>query len=250
MHNTFLTGVSLLADWHYMIYEIPLFIGGLFMVITAIRPHGHHVAGHGHMGDHVAVHMPAHAPVPAGGHPAPAAHAAAPSAHGAHAQTHAHTSAGPAENRDALWYLGVIFGFRDAPVALVVDAGMMGWGVFGFWATTVFFHTPEPIATLAPLAIAAGCGFGAMHVSGRIFARFLPKDETDVVSRNGLFGLTGTVVYPVTSSAGRVHIYDPYGTLHDESCRVASGADSIARGAKVLVTDMDEAGRIIVEEIA
>ena len=53
----------------------------------------------------------------------------------------------------------------------------------------------------------------------------------------------------MTATEGRVHIYDPYGTLHDESCRVKPGYDQIAKGAKVLVTDMDDTGRIIVEEI-
>ena len=39
------------------------------------------------------------------------------------------------------------------------------------------------------------------------------------MSRDGLFGLTGQVVFPVSAASGRIHIYDEHGTLHDEMCR-------------------------------
>ena len=244
MHTQILAGLPVLTDWHYLIYEIPLLIGGFFMVLSVIRPQ-HHGGGHaGHMpgGAHGIAHAPA----------AHVLHSGAVDIHPAHAHglAHAHSVSGDTPARNAMWWLSAILGARDAPITLVINAGLLGWGVFGFCAMTALAHASGPLANVViPMVFAAVGGFGSMHVSGRIFARFLPKDESDAISHDGLLGLTGSVVYPVTDSGGRVHIYDTYGTLHDESCRTAPGVPEIGRGAKVRVADIDTSGNLIVEEI-
>jgi membrane protein implicated in regulation of membrane protease activity len=143
-----------------------------------------------------------------------------------------------------------LFGARKAPLPLVLEAGLLGWGVFGFCANMFFQVGASPSALLAmpAIAVAAVGGFATMHIAGATFARFMPEDESSALSRNSLFGIAGEVVYPVSETGGRIHVYDPYGTMHDESCRVAAGQQTIERGRRAMVVDIDAKGTLIVEE--
>jgi hypothetical protein len=67
----------------------------------------------------------------------------------------------------------------------------------------------------------------------------MPNDESYAIKREGLLALTGTVVYPVTDSAGRVHVRDRHRTLHQLSARVAPGQPPIPKGTQVIVASMD-----------
>lgn len=61
--------------------------------------------------------------------------------------------------------------------------------------------------------------------------------------------LTGKAIFPVTTTTGRLHLYDGNGTLHEHPCRVVVGAEPIAKGVRVRVVDKDsKTGALMVEE--
>ena len=78
----------------------------------------------------------------------------------------------------------------------------------------------------------------------------IPPEESLDVSREELYGLTGEVAFPVSETAGRIRIYDPHGSLHDETCRIATGHTPIAKGRFAMVLDRDTQGNLIVEEVS
>jgi membrane protein implicated in regulation of membrane protease activity len=144
-----------------------------------------------------------------------------------------------------------ILGVNRAPLLMLIEAFFLVWGMAGFWANQSLLHNANPSLRemLPSLAIALGAGVIGARIAAEVIGRAMPPDESLVVSRNGLFGMTGTVAFPVSATAGRIHIYDEFGTLHDEMCRVASDHPPIEKGHKVLVVDMDTQGRLLVEEI-
>ena len=127
---------------------------------------------------------------------------------------------------------------------------MLAWGLCGYWGNRLLLHSnaPTPGKMLPSLLAALVGGLVGARIAAEIFGRMMPEDESLAVSRDGLYGLTSKVAYPVSETGGRIHIYDTYGTLHDETCRVAAGYPTIERGRRVIVLDRDLDGRLIVEE--
>jgi membrane protein implicated in regulation of membrane protease activity len=142
------------------------------------------------------------------------------------------------------------FGMGRAPVPIVLGSLLIGWGLFGLAAT----DTLKPILRLPALfvppslAIAAAGALVTAKLFAELSARLLPRDETYALSREGLLGLTGRVVYPVTETTGRVHLYDQYHTLHVMSARVAPGAPSIDKGSEVIIASSGPANRYVMVE--
>ena len=66
---------------------------------------------------------------------------------------------------------------------------------------------------------------------GELAARVMPRDESYALTRDALLGLTRKVVFPVSETTGRVHLYDEFHTLHVAPARVAPGSAPIGRGA-------------------
>jgi hypothetical protein len=253
-----------LLQWHYMIFLLPFGVSTLMLLLSSVRL-GHHHGGQGHVGTH------GH-----GLHGHGAAHTAhAPSgAHGGHAQGHGHHHAAGAAHRhgsaghkggsdrdtakttrnNAAFPVGVLMGALGvgrAPWPILAQSFGIAWGFCGYWANQLFVHTPMPtLGQVAPsLGVALAGGLLGTRMSAEIFSHLLPQEETFVVSRNSLFGLTGRIAFAASDSAGRIHIYDEHGTLHDEMCRVASGHPPIEKGRNALVVDMDLQGHLIVEEV-
>src|SRR5207302_3346576 len=194
-----------------------------------------------------------HAHAPAGAHPtahsspAGAAHAAAHT-HGSH---HGH----PKESRISgvgPQLLG-FFGVGRAPVTIVIGSLLIGWGLFGLAATDLLehgLHLP-PVLFVAPsLAAAAVGGLVSAKLLGELAAKLMPKVESYAISREGLLGLTGKVVYPISETGGRVHVFDQFRTLHAEPARVTPGQAPIEKGTEVIVASMDpDHGYLIVEPL-
>lgn len=134
---------------------------------------------------------------------------------------------------------------------MVIEAFCVGWGFVGFWANEILLkgRSPSLIEMGPSLAAALVGGLICARLTAVLITRLLPIDESFVVSQNALFGLAGTVTFPVSASAGRIHIYDEFGSLHDESCRVQDGRGPIEKGRKAMVMDMDTRGTLIVEEV-
>ncbi len=157
------------------------------------------------------------------------------------ALAHSHTPGGV--------LLGVI-GAQKAPLPIVLESYFLMWGFFGFWANRIFVHTSDPNALqmLPSFGVALVAGVLGARGAAEVVSRVLPPDESAVLSREGLFGLTGKVTFPVSEAAGRIFLYDEYGTLHDESCRVVAGQPEIEKGRSAIVLDIDEKGNLIVKE--
>lgn len=143
-----------------------------------------------------------------------------------------------------------LMGVGRAPLSIVLEAFCMAWGFCGYLANQIFVRTPDPgLGALLPsFGIALAGGLVGARGASELFARVLPKEESSVVSREALFGLTGRVLFPVTEAGGRIRIYDEHGGMHEEACRVAPGHPPIAKGRRALVMDRDARGRLIVEE--
>ena len=141
-------------------------------------------------------------------------------------------------------------GAGAVPPSLVGSAGLLGWGLGGFWTTRILSASHPVEAIFVPAALIAACG-GALisaRLTAAIGARLLPRSESFVIDRVDLCGLTGRVSYPISISHGRIQVYDVYGTLHDPQARIAKEGDDIARGDQVLVVDYDAARDVFIVE--
>ena len=259
-----------LLQWQYLIYLLPGGVSALLLLLSSLRLG--HKGGHGSHGGQGGAHVTTHVAHSGG-------HAAAHTAHGggshsssggAHLRT-AHTG-GPkvqarlgkvevsrhGPNRENVTVstnvLVHILGADRAPVAMLLEAFCLVWGLCGYWATEFTVHAAHPTfaQVLPSVGIALGGGVIGARIAAEVLARVMPQDESQDVSRDGLFGMTGKVVFPVSATGGRIHIYDEHGTLHDEMCRLAHGepaVEAIVKGRTALVIDIDPQGRLLVEEV-
>lgn len=246
--------------WYYLIFLLPAGTAVLVLLMTGLGgSHGHHSHG-----AHGGLHWHAH-----GGH-AHTAHGHGPglgrapwygrhgaSGHGQatpHAVGHgpaargAHSAAGH-EPGAAQQLLG-FFGVGRAPITIVVGSLLLGWGFCGVVALELLRPLlGAPALFLGPSLLAAGAGgLLCAKLFGELAARVMPEDESYAITREGLLGLTGKVIYEVTEGGGRVHIFDQFRTLHVASARVAAGEPPLAKGADVIVAAMDPGGRFVVVE--
>ena len=245
-----------LLQWHYLIFLLPFGIAAVLLLLSALRfghkggAHGSH-GSHGHAGGHGGgLHR--HGSAAHG----PKSSAAAKSHTGqksANAQKAKNIQEKPAPHVSITNHFVWNFtGLNRAPLMMVAEAFFLTWGLCGYWANHLLLHSAEPPTPgklLPSLLIALVGGLVGARVGAEIIGRMMPEDESLSVSREGLYGLTGKVAYPVSETGGRIHIYDEHGTLHDETCRVAAGHAPIGKGRRVLILDRDAQGQLIVEEI-
>jgi hypothetical protein len=243
---------ALLLQWHYLVFLLPLGVAILLLVLSTLRfgahrgggNSGHHGAGlrHGVGGHHQGHGVGRHA----GGQ--------AKAAHGrAHHPRSANGKDGDrGEGVSALGLLLTLIGVGRAPLPIVLQMFFLCWGVAGILANQILLpnvSNPTFAQVLPSLGTAFWLGLIGSRIGAELFGQVMPQEESSVVSRDSLFGMTGRVVFPVTETGGRVHIYDENNTLHDEPCRVPSGQAAIAKGRPVLVADRDEKGVLVVEEL-
>ncbi len=273
-------GPAKLLEWQYMIFLLHCFIAAFLLLLSSLRL-GHRGGHHGVHG-HAVVHGHSGAPAAHTAHSAGAGaahghghatHAQGPSDHAtghdsqAHPAPHAHhhptlrarigkvevSRDGPNKENITIStnFVLHIIGADRAPLLMILEAFCLVWGIAGYWANQFLLHADNPtFAQMAPsLAIAFGGGVIGARMAAEIIVRAMPQDETQIVSREGLFGLTGKIAFPVSATTGRIHIYDEHGTLHDELCRVAPDHPTIEKGHRALVVDMDAQGHLIVEEV-
>jgi membrane-bound ClpP family serine protease len=136
---------------------------------------------------------------------------------------------------------------------MVIELFFVSWGFIGLMTNEVLIEHGHSgafgaIALSAPIALVGG--MVVARLGAALMNRVLPREETSVTSRDSLFGLTGEVTFEVTASGGRIHVYDGFGTLHDEACRAAAGDAPIKKGATAMVEDIDTKGNLIVREVA
>jgi hypothetical protein len=222
-------------QWYYLLYLLPGGLALLLLLLSALGggAHSHHAGG---MHSHHSGLGHGHGPL---GHGKLGHHAPTP---------HQNASVGGAGRFSLLTF----FGLGRVPAPLVWGSALLGWGVFGFWATQFwqsYLHVPA-VFVLPALVTATAGAVATEKVTVETAARLLPRDESFATGNVELCGLHGTAVFPVDAKRGRVHVYDVYGTLHDVPARTSPGQGQIGRGRSVLVVDYDAVtGQMVVEEI-
>ncbi len=221
-----------LLQWYNLIYELPALLAAILLTLSSVR------VGHGsaHHGGHAQISH----------HTLPAHHAAA---HNIHGGAQMHHGEPPAKGRQP--FAAAHPTWRSAPVTALVGFFALFWGIGGYICNTIIIGTA--VATIPLIAqsavVALVVGLVAARGGAELLAKMMPRDETYDVSKEGLYGLTGEVVYEVTGLAGRVHIYDDHGTLHDETCRAAQQGAIIGKGCRARIVDKDQEGHLLVEEV-
>ena len=150
-------------------------------------------------------------------------------------------------------FISSLFHLGGAPVLMVLELFLIAWGFLGLVTNEYLIehgHTGAfgVIALSVPIALFGGLVIARLGAA--LMNRVLPREETSVTSHDNLFVLTGEITYEVTTSGGRIHVYDAYGTLHDEACRALEGRAPIKKGAVAMVEDIDAKGNLIVREVA
>jgi hypothetical protein len=247
---------GVLLQWHYSIFLAPFGLAAMLLLLSSLRlgHHGAH-AGHGHAAIHGAAGTHVAVPHSHGGNIAgthPAHHAGAHHSGGGVRHGHNGGRSGAKESQPTASLLASLFGIGRAPLPMIVEAFFIVWGLAGCLANQFLLKNvlaPTLIQALPSIGIAAGAGLIGARLAVELIGRLMPEEESLIVSREGLFGLKGKVAFPVSEVGGRIIVYDDFGSLHDETCRVAPGHSSIERGKTVMVMDRDREGRLLVEEI-
>lgn len=245
-----------LLDWQNLIFLLPFGAGLVMAVGSAVLgrlghhggrgghggAHGGHAGHAGHVGGHTAGGGHLRAAPAVSGHTANGHAGRAPvPAHGSRAHSPQRPNPGQQATSDASALHSLLTGSLSLPGLL--STFLLGWGFCGFWITQ-YFHPSVGIA-VAGATIAGGVtSIGA----GALMARLMPPEETSALSREQLLGQVGKVIFRVSDSTGRVHVYDRFGTLHEEPCRLERGETPIERGEDALLIDWDEARRLFLVE--
>lgn len=227
-----------LLAWHNLIFLLPFVLSALLLVASVVMMGDGDSEGDGDAGDSEG--GDADAGDADGGDNSGDSDGDA--AHQPHAGPHA-TDSG----------LSGLLAMGSAPLSIRLASFGIGFGFAGFWANQLLLGgnvAPNIVQVLPSLLIALLFGWLAMWGTSRLFARLMPPMETSVVSREALFGLTGRVLFEVTETTGRIRVYDEGGTIHEHSCRIATGHVAIAKGRTARIVDKRQDGQLLVEEVA
>ena len=231
---------SIYLQWHYFVFIAPAAASAFLLILSGMRT-GKHRSNH------------------RGGHGARSARSARTVRH---ASSSARTQSGARRNlaapevvntHGAIELFFAVTGFNRLSPLLLAQMFFLCGGLAGFWANRLLLQdvAPPTLAQWLPcLGIAIGVGTVGARLSGELIARLMPQDASSVMGSDGLIGLTGKVVFPITQSSGRIHVYDEFGTLHDHTCRLATGQAAIDRGGFAFISDRDSSGHFLVEEAA
>lgn len=145
-----------------------------------------------------------------------------------------------------------VLGIGRAPLTIGGGALLLGWGITGLVAMQ--WLRPPALSPEAFLPVAALIAFLGATLFARVISRLylvmMPKSESASIPRESLVGSTGEVIFPISATAGRIHIWDQHRTLHQEPARVRPGQAEIPRGRSVLILEMDaQTGAFLVDEV-
>lgn len=240
-----------LLQWWNLLFVLPLVLGALFSVVTALgfisaehetETHseaGHDVeasAEHGDMEHSADTHIE-HGDV----------------AHEAHAE-HTHDAGhGDYDHHESvLTQILEAFGIgRGVPISVMLPFCMMLWGVLGLVSNQALhpvLRFPAVYVWLSALVSLVGTSLIARGASG-VVARYLQMGQSASMSRERLIGATGVAVFTIDETSGVADVYDAVGTVHRVTCHTREGSTPIAVGTPIVVTDYEVAtGRYLVEE--
>jgi len=257
-----------LLQWWNLLFALPLLVGMLFFLITAI---GFVSAGHAETGRADATYSDVaqgdieHDVVAAGGELKHAdvehgadihaehgdASDAEPSAVGdgeagddAHA-THNH-------HESLLTQILEAFGIgRGVPISVMLPFCMMLWGVLGLVSNQALhplLRLPAVYVWISVLVSLLGTSLLARGLSS-VVARYLQMGQVANTSRERLIGATGVAVFTIDHRSGVADVRDSGGTVHRITCRVSEEETPLPAGTPVIVTDYEsETGTYFVQE--
>lgn len=229
---------SIFLQWHYLVFIAPAAASAFLLILSSMRVGKHRSHRRGGHGARTARHTPASAKHPT----------RAPSA-----SRRGATSSDGAQSPGATDIFFAVAGFNRLSPSLLAQMFFLCAGLAGFWANRLLLPdniSPALTQWLPCLGIAVGVGVVGARLSAELIARLMPQDASSVIVRDGLIGLTGKAVFPITQTTGRIHVYDTFGTLHVETCRLAPGQTTIERGDFAFISDRDASGQFLVEEAA
>lgn len=188
-----------LLEWQNLFFVamivLSVLLGLLSMMFGGHGGHGHgHGIGHGG-GSHGIGH---------GGHAGHGGHSG--HAHGGHG----HDAGHPQQQSFFDRVLGIL-GLGKAPAAIVMTCWFITFGVTGLIANIIakgMVVLPASVYFCWSVGIAFVCGFIFTGWFAGIVARIMPAEETQTFSPENLIGKTGTAVYSIDKTFGRVHVYD------------------------------------------
>lgn len=264
-----------LLQWWNLLFALPLVVGMLFSLVTALGfvAAEHAEAGHradvgqgagdhgvGEGAEHGDIDHETDVHAEHGGFEqetnAHADHVSAEVAHGevthdAHAE-HTHEASAGNHHDSVLTQILEAFGIgRGVPISVMLPFCMMLWGVLGL-ASNQALHPllrfPAIYVWVSVLLSLLGTSFIARGMSG-VAARYLQMGQAPNISRERLVGATGVAVFPVDAHSGVADVHDPVGTVHRITCRIREGNPPLPAGTPLIVTDYEvETGSYLVEE--
>lgn len=243
-----------LLQWWNLLFALPLVIGVLFSLVTALgfvsaqQAAGEHGEAahdtvqsdlHPEAGGEAEHHLPAEAEQGEMTHEASAEHSSEAGHHNHH-------------HESLLTQLLEAFGIgRGVPVSVMLPFCLMLWGVLGLvsnQALQPLLRFPAVYVWVSMALSLVGTSLIARSVSG-VVARSLQMGQVPSVSRERLIGATGTAVFAIDSQGGVADVRDTVGTVHRIPCRVRPGNPPIPAGSPVVVADYEsDTGRYVVEE--
>ncbi|GIV14822.1 MAG: hypothetical protein KatS3mg022_0257 [Armatimonadota bacterium] len=266
-----------LLQWWNLLFALPLVVGMLFSLVTALgfvssehAETGHGEVGHGGGGevehgdieygtdlhadhsdfDHEADVHADHSGVE---HHVPAEVTHGQIAHEAHTE-HTHEAGQGNHNHHESVFTQILEAFgigRGVPISVMLPFCMMLWGVLGLASNQALhplLRLPAIYVWLSALLSLFGTSLIARGISG-VVARYLQMGQVPNMSRERLIGATGTAVFTIDEQSGVADVHDAEGTVHRITCHVSEGNPPLPAGTPVVVTDYEvETGRYLVEE--
>lgn len=243
-----------LLQWWNLLFALPLAVGVLFLLVTALgfvsaqQAEGEHGAAE-HDADQGNLHQEV------GGdseHHLPAEVEQGEVAHEASAEHSHEVDQGNLHHESFLTQLLEAFGIgRGVPVSVMLPFCLMLWGVLGLvsnQALQPLLRFPAVYVWVSMALSLVGTSLIARSVSG-VVARYLQMGQVPSISRERLIGATGTAVFAIDSQSGVADVRDTVGTVHRILCRVRPGSPPIPAGSPVVVADYEsDTGRYLVEE--
>lgn len=148
--------------------------------------------------------------------------------------------------------LGAVLGwfhFGRVPALLILSLGLAGFGTVGTLGQ-LFAHkwmgAYLPLLIIVPLGV-----LGAVVLTrygGLVLAQIMPRDESNVVSRDKFVGQVAKIVHGTASHERKAEacLVDAYGISHYFLVQPAADQTAIGQGEEVLIVAAEEAHYVVV----
>ncbi len=138
----------------------------------------------------------------------------------------------------------VFFDAEKVPVGLLLLTFCALFGTIGLvlnWAAELVLGRLAAVSLAATVPLAfIGSVFATRVVTG-ILAKIMPAHDSSAETRQGLVGLTATVLSKqVDEKGGRARVRDRYGNFVPVFCRMLEGEAAVPKGRDVLLVEYED----------